>query len=142
METSDVRKRIKDTIERAKRSGTERRARNAEASAAYEAFLATAAVPVFQQVANVLKAEGYPFVVHTPMSSVRLASEKSGEDFIELRLDTTGASPQVVVHVERVKGREKLIEDKAIRPGTPVEALSEQDVLDLVTEAIAPLIER
>jgi hypothetical protein len=142
METSDVRKRIKDTIERARRGGAQRRARTAEASAAYEAFLATAAVPVFHQVANVLKIEGYLFTVHTPMSSVRLASDKSGEDFIELRLDTYGPLPQVVAHVERVKGREKLIEDRPLKPGTPVDELSDQDVLDMLSESLTPFIER
>ena len=90
METSDVRKRIKDALERAQRQAAERRTRNAEASAAYETFLHRTAVPVFQQVANVLRVEGYPFVVHTPAGSVRLASEKSGNDYVELRLDTTG----------------------------------------------------
>ena len=42
---------------------------------------------VVQQVANVLRVEGYPFVVHTPAGSVRLASEKSGNDYVELRLE-------------------------------------------------------
>ena len=34
---------------------------------------------------------------------MRLASERWPEDFIEIRLDTTGARPQVVARVERVK---------------------------------------
>ncbi len=61
METSDVRKRIKDSLERAKNAAAERRARNTEASATYAVFLQNAAVPVFQQAAGALKAEGYPF---------------------------------------------------------------------------------
>ena len=142
METSDVRKRIKDTIERAKHSGVERRTRNADAVASYEAFLATAAIPVFQQVANVLKIEGYLFVVHTPAGAVRLASEKTGEDFIDLRLDTSGPQPQVLARTERVKGREKLIEDRPMKPGTLVEDLTEEDVLDLLAEMLTPFIER
>ena len=55
METSEIRKRLHQTIERAKRNAAERRARSYEAGHAFETFLTTAAVPVFRQVANVLR---------------------------------------------------------------------------------------
>jgi hypothetical protein len=142
METADVRRRIKDTIERARRQAAERRAKNSEAGAAYEVFLQSVAVPIFQQVANVLKVEGYAFVVHTPAGSVRLASEKSGHDFIDLRLDTSGPRPQVVLRVERVKGRETTSEERPMKPGALVEHLTDQDVLDAVAEGLMVLIER
>ena len=118
METSDVRKRIKDSLERAKKRAAERRARNTDDSATYEVFLQSAAVPVFQQAAGALKAEGYPFVVHTPAGSVRLASEHSSHDFIDLRLDTLGARPQVLLRVERLKGRETTSHERPDRKST------------------------
>lgn len=142
METSDVRKRIKDALERAKRQAAERRTRNAGASAAYETFLHRTAVPVFQQVANVLRVEGYPFVVHTPAGSVRLASEKSGNDYVELRLDTTGERPHVTMRMERVRGREVTTEDRPMKPGAAVEDLSDEDVLDAVAYAVTVLVEK
>jgi hypothetical protein len=141
METADVRKRIKDTIERARRQSAERRTHNSEASAAFEVFLQSRAVPVFQQVANVLRVEGYPFVVHTPAGSVRLASEKSAHDFIDMRLDTT-ARPQVVLRVERVKGRETTSEERPLKPGTTVQHLTDEDVLDAISEALMVLVDR
>ena len=116
METSDVRKRIKDSLDRAKKLAAERRARNTEGSATYGVFLQNAAVPVFQQAAGALKAEGYPFTVNTPAGSVRLVSDHSSHDFIDLRLDTTGARPQVLVRVETAEGTR---DDER---GTPVEA--------------------
>ncbi len=142
METSDVRKRIKDSLERAKKLAAERRARNTDDSATYEVFLQSAAVPVFQQAASALKAEGYPFVVHTPAGSVRLASEHSSHDFIDLRLDTLGARPQVLLRVERLKGRETTSHARPWQPGASVNQLTEQDVLDAIAEGIEVLVER
>jgi hypothetical protein len=142
METSDVRKRIKDTIERARRQAVERRARNAEASAAYEHFLTTVVTPLCQQVAGALKAESYPFIVNTPAGAVRLASERWPEDFIEIHLDTSGARPQVVARVERVKGRETIAEDRPVKPGTLIEHLSDKDVLDTLSEALLLFLDK
>ena len=71
MEVSDVRKQVLATIERAKRLEAERRARSDEAARAYPVFLERIAVPLFRQVANILKAERYAFSVFTPTDGVR-----------------------------------------------------------------------
>jgi hypothetical protein len=142
METADVRKRIKDTIERGRRQAAERRARNSDAGAAFERFLTSIVTPMCQQVAGVLKSEGYPFIVNTPGGAVRLASERWPEDFIEVRLDTTGPRPQVIARVERVKGRETIAEDRPVKPGVLIEHLSEQDVLDVLAEALMVFVEK
>jgi len=142
MEVSEVRKRILDTLTRAKGEAAARRARNAEAATAYERFLETVAAPLVHQVASILKVEKLLFAVHTPAGAVRLVSERSPEDFLEIRLDTSGQVPQVVVHVERVRGRETTVEERPIRPGVLVEHLTDQDVLDEVAEALGRLIEK
>jgi hypothetical protein len=142
MEVSEVRKRILDTLARAKTEAAARRARNADVATAYEHFLETVAAPLVHQVASILKVEKFLFAVHTPASAVRLVSERSPEDFVEIRLDTSGQVPQAVAHVERVRGRETLVEDRPIRPGVLVEHLTDQDVLDAVAEALSALIER
>jgi hypothetical protein len=142
MEIADVRKRIKDTIDRARREAADRRGRNTEASQAYERFLTAVAVPMCQQAAAVLKSEGYPFIVHTPVDSVRLASERWPEDFIEIRLDTSGSRPHVVARVERVKGRETVAEYRPLKPGALIEHLTEQDVLDLLADALEVFVEK
>jgi hypothetical protein len=99
-------------------------------------------VPLCQQVAGALKAEGYPFIVNTPAGAVRLASERWPNDFIEVQLDTTGPRPQVVARVERIKGRETIAEDRPVKPGTLIEHLSDQDVLDVLAEALAVFVEK
>jgi hypothetical protein len=142
METADVRKRILDTIARAKREAAARRVRNAEAGPAYERFLENDAAPLAHQIASVLKVEKYPFTVQTPAGTVRLASERSPEDFLEVRLDTSGQVPQVVVPVERVRGRETTVEDRPVRPGVLTEHLTDADLLDVVSDALGMLVDR
>jgi hypothetical protein len=140
METSVVRKRILDVIAAVRRDAAERRARNAEAAPAYEAFLEAIAVPVMRQVSEVLKAERVTFTLNTPAGAVRLASERSAADFVEIRLDTTGARPQVVVHAERVRGRDQHVDIQPIRPGVLIGSLTEEDVLDALADAMTMLL--
>jgi hypothetical protein len=142
METSDVRKRVKEALERVKRMHAERRRRTAQAGAAFEVFRERSVIPVFQQIAGALKAEGYPFTVNTPAGSVRLVSEKSANDYVDLRLDTTVAVPAVMLETQSVRGREVRKEERPIKPGTLVEHLTEQDVLDAVVETLETLIDR
>ena len=84
MEVSEVRRRVRAAIESARATAQERRVRTDRAALEYQEFLRDRAVPLFQTVASALVAEGYRFKVFTPADSVRLASEASGTDFIEL----------------------------------------------------------
>ena len=72
MEISIVRKRVNDTIERAKRRAAERRVRVDEAGAMFGPFLETTAIPLFRQIAAVLRVDAHMFTVFTPSGSVRL----------------------------------------------------------------------
>ena len=141
METSDVRRRVLETIERARRASTERRVRADEASREYADFLEQVATPLFRQVANVLKAQGYLFTVFTPGGGVRLMSDKTAEDFIELSLDTTGDQPAVIGHSSRARGR-RIVETERPIGGGPIRDLSEKDVLGFLVTELAPLVER
>jgi hypothetical protein len=139
METSEVRKRLHQTIERAKRSAAERRARSDEAGRTFEAFLSTTAVPIFRQVANILRSDGYQFSVSAPSGSVRLMSDRTAEDFIELALDTSGETPQVLGHSSHSRGRRVREAERAI--GAPGE-LTEEAVLAYVLKELEALVER
>ena len=139
MEIADVRKRVNQAVERAKRRAAERRARSDEATRAYDAFLEGTAVPLFRQLSNVLRAQGYMFTVFTPSGSVRLMSDRGGEDYIELTLDTTGPAPAVVGHSSRARGRRVVEAEHAI--GDPAR-LTEEDVLAFVLKELEPFVER
>jgi hypothetical protein len=142
MEISDVRKRLRQTIDKAKRDAAERRVRADAAQKAYEEFLETIATPVFRQCATALRAEGHLFVVNTPAGGLRLASERSGEDFIELALDTAADPPAVIARVSRGRGHRVISMERPIREGAPVERLSEEDVLGFLAGEIVAFVVR
>jgi hypothetical protein len=139
MDTSDVRRYVVETIERARRRAAERRVRAEEATHAYERLLERTAVPLVRQIANALRAHGYPFEVFTPSGSVRLSSERASEDYIELTLDTTEAEPSVVIHARRSRGRRVIESERAI--GGPA-ALTERDLVTAMMQELEPLVER
>ncbi len=142
MEVSDVRKRVKEVIDQAKRAMAERRTLVDEATREYQVFLDRIATPLFRQIGNVLRAEGHPFTVSTPGSSVRLVSDRSERDYIDLALDTSDRRPQVVIHASRSRGRRVTESEAPIGSGGPVRDLTEDDVLDAVMKELEPLVER
>ena len=139
MEISDVRKQLHATIERAKKQAADRRVRGDEATRAFELFLSNIAVPLFRQVANVLRSDGYLFNVFTPSGSVRLTADRVAEDFIELTLDTTGDAPQVMGHSSHIRGRRVVESERAI--GDPA-TLTEDDVLGYLLKELEAFVER
>ena len=140
MEVSEVRRRLRAAIDQARRDAAQRRERVDTANREYDQFLAQVAIPTFQTIANVLVAEGHRFTVNTPAGSVRLASERSGEDFIELALDTSHDPPVVVVRTSRGRGRRQLNAERSIT--TPISSLTDSDVVQMVVEEIPPFVER
>lgn len=141
METSDVRKRLLGTVDRARRAAADRRVRVDEATREYTAFLEQIAVPLFRQIANALKAEGYAFSLFTPGGSVRLMSERSSEDYVELALDTTDDPPRVIGHSSRGRGRRVVESERPIGEG-PLRELTEEDVLRFVMKELEPFVEK
>jgi hypothetical protein len=141
MEISDVRKRVLETIDYAKKTAAERRTRTDQAARDYDVFLDRVAVPLFRQVANVLRAHGYPFKVFTPSGSVRLMSDRAAEDYIELTLDTAGGEARVVGHTSRSRGRRVMESERPVAARTPAE-LTEDEVLGFVLTELEPFVER
>ena len=139
MEVSDVRKRLLATIERARRQAAERRARNDEATRTFDRVRNTVAIPLFRQVAGVLRSEQHLFTVFTPSSSVRLSSDRSAEDFVEMFLDTTGDTPSVIGHTSRNRGHRTIETEQII--GAP-DALTEAEMLEFLLKAIEGFVER
>jgi len=141
MEIADVRKRVHDAMARARKKAAERRERSDAASQAFERFLDRTAVPLFRQIANVLRADGYVFSVFTPSGSVRLMSDKSGDDFLEIWLDTSGDAPQVVAHVSRSRGRRGIDAQRVVGSGDPA-AITEDELFAVLLEELEPFVEK
>lgn len=142
MEPSEIRRRLRAAVEQARQEAAERRGRSDLAARDYETFLAERAVPVFHQVASVLTAEGHPFKVFTPANSVRLAAERSPEEFIELTLDSSLDPPVVMAHVTRGRGRRTIASERPLRSNTPIGELTSEDVLDLLLREVVSFLQR
>lgn len=133
-----VRKRVRAAIDAARRDQAEHRTRVADATRLYEEFLESRATPAFRAVANVLKAEGLGFEVMTPSGGVRLASERHRDDAIAIELDTSLDPPQPLVTVTRARGGRNLRTERAVKAGTPLAQITEDDVLNMLIEELRP----
>ncbi len=142
MEVSEIRRRLRQVIEGAKRADAEKRVRSDAAAKAYEAFLPRTALPVFRTLASALTAEGLPFRVSNPAASIRLASEHAPEDFVELELDASGPLPQVIGRTNRRRGSRVERTERPIREATAVADLTDEDVLAFALSALTDLLER
>jgi len=127
-----------------KRPADERRAnRRAQMDAAtreYEAFLERTAVPLFKQVANVLRVEGYSFDVFTPGGSVRLIAARGNDDYIEVLLDTNGTAPKLVGRSSRTKGGNVTQTELVLNATTDISSLTDEDVLAFVLSELEGLV--
>ncbi len=142
MEVSHVRRRLTAAIERSKKTSQERRERVAGAERAFDPFVTDVAVPVIRMVANVLKADGYPFTVNTPGGSVRLASDKGRDDYIEVALDTETDPPEVIGRIRYSRGSRTVSDERPVKPGASPEEITEDDLLDFLLKALEPWLER
>ena len=142
METSAVRRRVQAAMTAARAREQERRERTTEATRDYAVFLETVATPLMQQIANVLKVERYAFTVSTPGDTVQLSYDHGRDDFIELALDTSGERPQVVGRISRTRGSRRIDEERPLKEGAGPAALTEDDVLEFVVEALGPWLGR
>jgi hypothetical protein len=88
---------------------------------------------------NVLRTEGYPFNIFTPSGSVRLASEKNADDYIEIWLDTSGAAPRVVAHVSRSRGHRGFDAHRVIGSGDP-DTITDDQLLGFLLEELESVL--
>jgi len=138
MEVSQVRKRVQQGVATARTRAQERRQQADEATRDYKVFLEVVATPLVQQLANVLKVEGYAFTASTPGDSVRLTNDRGRGDFVELALDTSGERPQVVGRITQSRGSRRLDEERPIKAGALPSELTDDDVLEFLMQVLEP----
>jgi hypothetical protein len=141
-EIADVRRRVRQRIEEARRRAAERRTQVDAAERDFVPFLSDVAGPVFKQFAQALTAEGYPFSVNSPAGQLRLVSERSRNDYIEMELDPLLDPPQAIGRTSRAHGTRTVTSERPVRSGVKVHELTEADVLDFLTAEIGPFVER
>lgn len=141
METSDIRKRVLQAIERAKRHTLEQRAQTDRAQRAFDAVLPVAAT-AWRQVANVLRAEGHAFTVNSPSGSLRFASDRSADDFIELSLDTSRRPATAVLQVRLARGHRVIERESTVAEGDAVTELEEERLVAVLLDELEPFLQR
>ena len=142
MEVSEVRRRLRAAIEGGREAAAARRTRSDAAARDYEVFLTDRAVPVFHQFATVLTGEGHPFKVFTPAGVVRLAAERSQDEFIELSLDSSTDPPEVSGRISRGRGRRMVTTERPVRERTPIGDLTEEHVVEFLLAEIPAFLQR
>ena len=142
LEAGEVRKRLRHTIEAAKRDAAARRAAMGDVERAYNSFLEERAIPVFRQLAGALKAEGHVFQVLTPAGTARLVADRDQDDFLEIVLDVSERTPVVIGRVSHARGSRLTTAEQPIRDGARPSDLTDEDVLNCVLRVVLPFVER
>lgn len=140
-DVAQLRKRLKNEIEQARRTAAERRERGRAARRSYDTFVETIATPLFRQVANVLKAEGMTWEVQTPAEGVRLVADRHRDDVIALELDDTQDPPQPMLTAVRRWGSRSLRRERPVKERTAIDQLTEEDLLDRLFEELRPWLD-
>ena len=133
-----VRKRLRAEIEAARRGSAERRDRTAAATRAYDTFLEHVAIPAFRTMANALRGEGIPFEVQTPSGAVRLVSDRSRDEAIEIVLDTAADPPQPIFVSARSRGSRSLRSERPITTRPAIDSITEDEVIEGLIEELRP----
>ena len=141
MEVAYVRNRLRSSIERARQQAQSRRQQIGEAEQSYAGFLKVAE-PVLRQLANALRVEGIAFTLFTPEQSLRLASDRSRVDFIELTLDTGTRPPAVMLRTSYARGSRTIEEERPLKADATPDQISEEELLAVLLDALSPWLER
>ena len=142
MDTGEVRRRVRRTIDDARARARSRRHDVAAAQEEGERALRAVATPLFRTVASALKAEGYRFGVETPAGAVRLSPGGASEDIIELALDTTRDPPALMGRTAYARGRRLMSDERVVAEHPALGDLAAENLLDFVLSALAPMVER
>jgi hypothetical protein len=141
MEPSEIRKRVLHALEHARRGAVQHREDADQASQAFAKLLPNAAA-TWKIALNVLKAEGHAFSIQTPTGMLRAVAERSGDDYIEVALDTSRRPPAVVVRTRMSRGRHVIDRESVVAEGDNVIALTDERLLAVLLAEIEPFVER
>jgi hypothetical protein len=142
METSEVRKRLQHATRVARQRAEAHRAQVAATEDTYTDFLRHVAAPLTRQVADVLRAEKVAVTISTPTAGLRLTLDRGRDNYIEFALDSESDPPQVIGRTSLGRGSRTRTDERPVKPGNGPEAVSEDDFLAFLLDALAPWLER
>lgn len=142
VDTAEVRKQLTHRIAELRKAQAQRRSATDAARTAFDAVVEREIAPTVRQFAQALKAEGFPFSVQTPASVVRLVSDRSGDNVIDIVLELGGKQPAVVVRSTFARGRRQLEDERTLAEGGAIATLDGERVLAVLLDVIEPFVER
>ncbi len=143
LETAHVRRGLREVIADVHATGADaRRARVAAAETVARELLERVAAPLFRTVASVLSAEGYRFIVSTPPGAVRLSSTASGDDYVELVLNSRADPPAFLVRTAHVRRDEGVIDERVVAEHPAIGTLTDTHLFAVLITALRPLVGR
>ncbi len=142
LETADVRRQLTHRIAELKKAQAQRRQAIEAARVAFEQVLEREIAPTVRQFAQALKAEGFPFSVQTPASTVRLVSDRSSDNVIDVVLEPGGTQPAVVVRRAFSRGRRQLEDERVLAEGDAIAGIDGARVLAVLLDMVEPFVER
>jgi hypothetical protein len=142
MDTGEVRKRLQNATRVASQRAEAYRARVAAAEDTYTEFLRRVAAPLTRQVADVLRAEKVAVTISTPAAGLRLTIDHGRDNYIEFTLDSESDPPQVIGRTSLGRGSRTRTDERPVKPGNGPEAVSEDDFLAFLLDALAPWLEQ
>lgn len=139
-ELAELRRRVRQQMQDAKRRKAERREARDVAAKAWDTAVAEVVEPAATQMAAALTGEGLPVRLETPRGTIRLVSQRSADDYIELVLDTDDEqeSPEVIGRTVVGRGRQSVtvMEEPLGAPGS----LTDDSVTEFLLRAVGPWI--
>jgi hypothetical protein len=141
VEVAHVRNRLRNAIETARQRAQTRRQQVAEAEKSFLVFLERA-TPLLRQLTQSMRAEGLAFTLFTPEHALRLASDRSRIDFVELTLDTTGDQPGVAIRVSHGRGSRTVEAERLLKAGAFPHEITDEELLEATLDALTPWLER
>ena len=142
LETAEVRRKLTHRLAELRKTQAQRRAAADAAREAFDSVLEREIAPTVRQLAQVLKAEGFNFSVQTPASTVRLVSDRSSDNVVDIVLELSAPQPAVVARALYTRGRRQLEDERTLAQGDAIASLDGERVLAVLLEVIEPFVER
>ena len=142
LDTAEVRKQLTHRLAELRKAQTQRRTATDAARTAFDTVAEREIAPTVRQLAQALKAEGFPFTVQTPSGVVRLVSDRSSENVIDIVLELGGKQPSVVVRSAYSRGRRQLEDERTLAEGAAIATIDAERVLAVLLDVIEPFVER
>ena len=142
LETAEVRRQLTHRLAELRKAQSQRRSAGEAARAAFDTVLEREIAPTVRQFAQALKAEGFTFSVQTPASTVRLVSDRSSDNVIDIVLELGATQPTVMVRSAFTRGRRQLEDERVLAQGDGIAALDGERVLAVLLDVIEPFVER